>query len=170
MWINTLSRNQANQRGFTLIELMLVLAIASILVVVTVPKYRAMTDYYRLQSSVQTTTSFIRYAKQRALDEHIDNHVLITNSSASPANTVQVLNPSFLAVQSKSLATGVTLLSVSGPNPLGNSIISFNSRGYLDPDVTDPPSDTASFTLKSSSNRTVKVNVDLLGNVTTVWN
>lgn len=163
-----MSRTQENQRGFTLIEVAFVLAIISILAIVAVPKYRSMTDYYHLQSSVQTITSFIRYAKQRALDEHVNNYVLITESSSIPPNTVQVLNRSSLAVQSKSLDAGVTLLSVSGSYMLDNTgIIAFNNHGYLD---TNSPSNTASFTLKGSSNRTVEINIDLLGNVTTVWN
>lgn len=162
MWINTLSRNQENQRGFTLIELMFVLAVISILAVVGVPKYRAMTDYYRLQSSVQTVTSFVRYAKQRALDEHVNNYVVITKASSNPANTVQVLNKNIVAVQSKSLDTGVTLLNVSGNNSVILDI-SFTNRGYLS-------SELAIFTLRGSSNRTVEIKIDLLGNVTTVWN
>lgn len=162
MWINTLSRNQESQRGFTLIELMCVLAVVSILAVVAVPKYRAMTDYYRLQSSVQTVTSFVRYAKQRALDEHVINYVLITKASSNPANTVQVLNKDIVAVQSKSLDTGVTLLSVSGNDSVMLEI-SFTNRGYLS-------SELAIFKLRGSSNRTVEIKIDLLGNVTTVWN
>lgn len=149
---------------------MFVLAIISILGVIAVPKYRSMTDYYHLQSSVQTVTSFIRYAKQRALDEHVNNYVGITKASSTPANMVEVLNPAFLAVQSKSLDAGVTAINISGSNTFDNSsmlYVYFNNRGYL---VTNPTSDTASFTLKNSSNRTVKINIDLLGNVTTIWN
>lgn len=149
---------------------MFVLAIFSILAVVVVPKYRSVTDYYHLQSSVQTMTSFIHYTKQRALDEHVNNYIGITKASSTPANTVQVLNPSFLAVQSKLLDAGITLLNASGSNTFDNSgmlYVYFNNRGYL---VTDPPSDNASFTLKDSSNRTVKINIDLLGNVSTAWN
>lgn len=142
---------------------MFVLAIISILAVVTVPKYRAMTDYYHLQSSVQTVTTFIRYAKQRALDEHKANYVVITKSN----NLVQVRNDpslSLLEYQAKSLDSGVSLLSST--NTIDNSVMSyvyFNNRGYL------AQSNMASFTLKSSSNRTVKINIDLLGNVTSVW-
>ena len=141
---------------------MCVLAVVSILAVVAVPKYRAMTDYYRLQSSVQTVTSFVRYAKQRALDEHVNNYVVITKASSNPANTVQVLNKNIAAVQSKSLDTGVTLLSVSGDNSVMLDI-SFTKRGYL-------AGESAVFTLRSSSNRTAEIKIDLLGNVTTVWN
>lgn len=164
MWINTLSRHQENQRGFTLIEVMFVLAIFSILAVAAVPKYRAMTDYYHLQSSAQTVTSFIRYAKQRALDEHVNNYVEITKDT----NTIQILNSTFLEVQSKTLAAGVTLLS--GTNTYedsGKVRIAFDKRGYL---VTNLQNDPAAFTLKGPSNQMVKINIDLLGNVTVVWN
>lgn len=157
------------QLGFTLIEIMLVIAVIGILAIVSVPKYQSMTDYYHLQSSVQTTTSFIHYAKQRALDEHVNNHVQITNSSSTPANTVQVLNPSYQAVQSKSLDAGVTLISASRWDLLNNpdaGIVSFDKRGYL----SNSLSNSASFTLKGSSNRTVEISIDFLGNVTTVWN
>lgn len=162
--INTLSQTKEGQSGFTLLEMMMVLAIVGILSVVAVPKYRAMTEYYHLQSSVQTVTSFIRYAKQRALDEHVNNYVGITKVTTVPANTAQVLNPSFLAVQSKSLDAGVTLLS--GINTVDNNgmlYVSFDNRGYL-------VQSTASFTLKGSSNRSVIITIDYLGNVSTVWN
>ncbi len=161
--------DKAKKMGFTLIEIMLVIAVIGVLAIVTVPKYQSMTNYYHLQASVQTTTSFIHYAKQRALDEHVNNYVQITNSLSAPANTVQVLNPSHVAVQSKSLETGVTLISASRWDLLNNpnaGIISFDKRGYL----SNSLSNTASFTLKGSSNRTVEINIDFLGNVTTVWN
>lgn len=139
--------------------MMMVLAIVGILSVVAVPKYRAMTDYYHLQSSVQTVTSFIRYAKQRALDEHKLNYVEITKAT----NTVRVLNLDLLVVQSKTLAAGVTL-----PSDTNTDVrISFDNRGYL---VPNPQNDPAVFTLKGSSNRMVNINIDLLGNVTAVWN
>lgn len=165
-------KNNNKQLGFTLIELMLVISVVGILAIVSVPKYRSITDYYHLQSSVQTITSFIKYAKHRALDEHVNNYVLITKSAtlSTPANTVQVLNPYLEAVQSQSLDAGVTLDSASHwdtPSNPDAGIISFNNRGYL---VTDASGDTASFKLKSSSNRTVEIQIDFLGNVTTIWN
>ena len=170
--INTLSRTKEGQSGFTLIEMMMVIAIVGILSVVAVPKYRAMTDYYHLQSSVQTVTSFVRYAKQRALDEHVPNYVGITKGASIPANTVQVffldqdVVPSVPSVvQLKSLDAGVALLS--GTNTVDNYgmlYVSFDNRGYL------AQSNTSSFTLKGSSNRTIVINIDYLGNVSTIWN
>lgn len=149
---------------------MLVLAIVGILGVVAVPKYRSITEYYHLQSSVQTVTSSIRYAKQRALDEHKSNYVGITKATANPANRVQVRNdPTLLLVeyQAKSLDAGVTLLS--DPSTFEDTVMSyvyFNNRGYL----VSNTADSATFKLKSSSNRIVELNIDLLGNVSTVWN
>ncbi|MHB1653745.1 MAG: pilus assembly FimT family protein [Desulfitobacteriaceae bacterium] len=55
--------------GFTLMELMLVIAVVGILAVVAVPKYSAMTNRYHLESSAQQVAGSLRYAKQLAMDQ-----------------------------------------------------------------------------------------------------
>ena len=67
--------------GFTLIEIMIVIAVVGILAVVTVPKYQALTDHYHLESSAQTVAVQLRNAKQYAMDRRTDVYVLFSPTS-----------------------------------------------------------------------------------------
>ena len=69
-----------SEKGFTLIELMLVLAVIGILAVVTVPQYRAITDHYYLQSSANILADELRTAKQLAMDRRENMAVGVTGT------------------------------------------------------------------------------------------
>ncbi len=74
--------------GFTLIELMLVIAVISVLAIVSVPKYQAITDHYKLESSAQIVVGQLRYAKQLAMDQRKNIYL------AMDTHTVEVLGAS----------------------------------------------------------------------------
>ena len=74
--------------GFTLIEIMLVIAVIGILAIVSVPKYQAVTDHYKLESSAQIVVGQLRYAKQLAMDQRKNIYL------AMDTHTVEVLGAS----------------------------------------------------------------------------
>lgn len=67
---NTLDQHKTHHPslGFTLIEIMIVIAVISILAVVTIPKYQAFQNHYYLESAAQIVTNDLRLAKQLAMD------------------------------------------------------------------------------------------------------
>ncbi len=74
------------KQGFTLIELMIVIAVISILAIVSVPKYQAITEHYKLESTAQIVVGQLRYAKQLAMDQRKGIYLVLDT------NTVEVLD------------------------------------------------------------------------------
>ncbi|MHB8125113.1 MAG: pilus assembly FimT family protein [Desulfitobacteriaceae bacterium] len=70
-----------NSLGFTLIEIMIVIAVVGILAMVTVPKYQGLTDHYHLESSAQIVAGQLRIAKQYAMDRRDDIYVMFNPTS-----------------------------------------------------------------------------------------
>lgn len=68
--------------GFTLIEIALVLAVISILAVVTIPKYEGVVEHYRLESSAQSLVGVLRYAQQLAVEQRSTAYVGLTTDGA----------------------------------------------------------------------------------------
>jgi len=67
--------------GFTLIEIMIVIAVVGILAMVTVPKYQALTDHYHLESSAQIVAKQLRNAKQYAMDRRTYVYVMFNSTT-----------------------------------------------------------------------------------------
>ena len=76
-----LARLKKASLGFTLIELMIVIAVIGILAMVTVPKYQGLIDHYRLESSAQTVAVQLRNAKQYAMDRRTEVYVMFNSKN-----------------------------------------------------------------------------------------
>lgn len=86
--------------GFTLIELMIVVAVISILALVTAPKYEALKGQYRLEAAAQSIISEMGYAKQYAMDHRKRVTVILSEAE------VQVMDNGIM-LDSKPFETGV---------------------------------------------------------------
>jgi type IV fimbrial biogenesis protein FimT len=154
-------------KGFTLIELMIVLAVISILVMVTAPKYQGLKVQYRLEAAAQNVVSELGYAKQYAMDHRKEVSVILTDSE------VQVMENGII-LDSKQFETGIKFDSSQIRNQwledsihpttnqlLGKGLI-FDKRGF----------NTLSGTIviTHSSGRTVEVKIeDKTGYLSIIW-
>jgi prepilin-type N-terminal cleavage/methylation domain-containing protein len=87
-------------QGFTLLELMIVIAVISILAIVAAPKYEGIKTQYRLESAAQTIISELGFAKQYAMEYR---KVIAVNLTESEVQVVEDGN----LIASKQFETGV---------------------------------------------------------------
>ncbi|MDA8226974.1 MAG: prepilin-type N-terminal cleavage/methylation domain-containing protein [Desulfitobacterium hafniense] len=158
-----------NAKGFTLLEVMIVLAIISITAVVGVPKYQGVKDQYRLEGSGQTVISELKYSKQLAMDQRRTTYVVFSNSQVQ---TMQVLNGNYQVLDSKKFETGVSFDPSQNSwltriNDLNTGVLvgwgmSYNYQGFA--------SSFGTISLKHGNGRTVGVRIaEKTGMITLTW-
>ena len=126
-----------HSKGFTLVELMVVIAVAAILAVVAAPSYTALLDRYRVNKAAEDVVSVISNARANSVKLHRQVNVSFTtgaswcvgaNDAAPPsggekAGTASACNcatPSGCSVEGEELVVpvgkhaGVNLTSASG--------------------------------------------------------
>lgn len=141
-------------QGFTLLELMIVLAVISILTVVTVPKYQSVKTHYRLQASAQTVVSELGYAKQYAMDYRKKVSVLFQEDG------VTLVDENGAVIALKSFEPGVKF-DFSRNSWFGGGL-TFDKKGFN--------AQTGTIVLTHTSGRTVGVKIqDKTGYLTVVW-
>ena len=79
------------QAGFTVIELMVAVAVVSILLTVGVPAFGSLIERQQLSGAAQTFASDLRRAKSDAIAKGPGGSVTITLASDSSAGTVKTV-------------------------------------------------------------------------------
>lgn len=138
--LSRVRQNKNRTTGFTLIEVMIVLAIVSIIAVVGVPKYQAVKNQYRMEASAQAIIAELKYAKQLAMDQRRTTYVVVNTDGVQ---LLQIVNGNYQTKDSKKFDTGVTflydpvrdswlipILDLSTNAQLGYGV-SFNYQGFV---------------------------------------
>lgn len=76
-------RTRRRSRGYTMLESVLVLAIASVLTVIAVPQMKTAMNRYRLQGAVANSTWAIQSTRYQALRDGIQYQTVFTKSTNS---------------------------------------------------------------------------------------
>lgn len=161
--------------GFTLIELMIVIAVVGILTVVTVPNYQSLRDQYRLESSANHVLLRLRHAQQIAMDERKNIGVELTQDQVQLVGVNPENGQLIPLEEAQTFETGVefartssTALWTNSSNPSGQGYLYFDYRGFL---KTNPAGVAGTIALESNRiARQVQVKLEAgTGNMMISW-
>ncbi|MGA2776878.1 MAG: GspH/FimT family pseudopilin [Steroidobacteraceae bacterium] len=121
-------------RGFTMIELLMAIAVASIMLVIAVPSYRYVTNSNRIASEINGLLGDLQFARAEAIKEGVPVTVCISTDSATCANSTVQWNSGWIVIQT----AGTPPLRVQAPfsstdnffGPAGFFQVQFNREGY----------------------------------------
>lgn len=157
--------HRPSNRGFTLIELMLVIAIAGILALVTLPKFGAVKEHYRLQTSADAVVVRLSHAKQLAMDRRENVYVRLSS------NSVEVVDKNGNSLgesarfengvafdPSQSVALGLKISNSNAPLTVG---LYYDYRGFIRAGgVVGDTRYAAAVELRGSSGTTIRINIE----------
>lgn len=136
--------NIKNNKGFNLVELMIVLAIMSILMLVATPLYSAWLTNMRIKSITEGVNLGITQARAEAIRRN--EHIFFILNSDTSWEIKNVDDETINKKEASESSSGVTL-SIS---PQGTQILSFNSYGSVTPN-NDASSSITSILVKSAT-------------------
>lgn len=119
-----------NKKGFTIVEIILVVALLGVLSTISIPIYKKTMAYYELHTAARMISTDIRLAQQRAITEGknylvlfdtVNNKYLI-KSNSSDAELRQL--PERIAIDYTSFADNTLTFSPSGAPTAGHVGIS----------------------------------------------
>lgn len=150
-----------SHHGFTIIELLVVLVIATILLVTTIPSFVTFLQTSRLTSTSQQLYDTMQYARAEALKRNVNIFVSFQTGS----NWCYGINPS--AACSCNTANSCTLGTVTAP---ASSTISLSATGLTSNSVRFDPNHGAAnaastVTFTNSQGNAISVKVRLLGSI-----
>ena len=120
------SRRFGNARGFTMVELLLVVAIGVILTAISIPQVKSGMNRYRLQGAVASSTWAIQSARYQALMAGYPYQVVFTASN----NQYQIQD---LPVGATTYANVGTAVPLSGSAVVlrANTTLQFKPNGFV---------------------------------------
>lgn len=117
--------------GFTLTEIIVAMAIISILAAIAIPNWSTLLPNYALNSGARQVQSELHKLKSRAVSENAKFHLVFSATNYS----IEKYNSSTSSYQStgegKSLPDGITLAGTS------DTTLGYTSRGLSDDDSSD---------------------------------
>jgi type IV fimbrial biogenesis protein FimT len=166
------SGGHSPDRGFTLIELMVTLAVAAILLALAVPSFKSLIDKYKLTSAVDTLYSDFQFARGEAIRNNQNVYISFQSGTAWCYGMV-LGNAACSCSQTTASASdycGLKLVSAGGSNNVsipGASSITFNANqtGFEPARGITLNGNTGYVMLQSGLGLQARVNLSVLGRI-----
>ena len=146
-----------NERGFTMIEILIVMVIIGILATLAVPNTRHLFTKDKLRASTTSVTSSLYLARMKAVNDGVPYGVQFNNDgtyyvASDPKTTPQIKGSLYR------LEKGITF----GSNTFVNQLAIFNEYGQLDKSCLSSGNMTGTITIANGTVDSTKVEVTFI--------
>ena len=111
-----ISRQASHERGYTLIEVTVVVVLVGVILLLAVPRVQATVTNDRMRSAVRNLSGMARELKASAAREQVDHYLHLDLDKRLVWNTrddMTAENRTLRRAQARSLTTGVTISDVA---------------------------------------------------------
>lgn len=147
-----MNKRERKNKGFTLIELMIVISILGLIIVMSLPNYSRFIQGWKLNGEAQQFTSVLRTARSTAIMKNIDvvftfNNKTNTYSYFEDANKNSKLDSGEYQSATYTLYPGISIIAYT----LSSSTLTFGSKGNTQ--------ESGSITLINSNNKVKNIRI-----------